>query len=550
MNKSLVARASDYLIEQFSPIRAANREVARITLDAVRDTQEKLSAYKSAEESRLRSSWPVSIGSANADLIPELSKIRERCRDLSRNNAFAAGLIETNVTNIIGTGMKCQSFIHPEMVNMTEDEVYEMQSMIEENFGHWMEQCDIEGRKHFFDVQEQVCRTIDESGEAIVYIRRKRRKNKEFDLCLQVVESDRLESPEGDYGDIVGGIEHDEDGAPTAYYISNTHPGDVYWSYMGRQGYTRVAAYDSDGRPNILHIYRQLRPGQGRGIPLLSPVVSKMKDLDMYNEAELVAARVAACIAMFIRRNNPLGNSDANMTLDSEGLRRESLRPGIIERLGIGEEPVPFVPNRPGQTYDQFVQRILMEVAAGCNSSYEVLARDFSRLNYSSARVVLHEVRRHYIKRQRWLARTLLMPIWNLVLEEGYLKGFIKIPDFYQNKRAYCCMRVVADGWPWVDPEKEANSTVIALENNLSNLAEEIGSLGRDWDETIAQGEKELQTIKRKYPLTWERMQKDGTGTDIESEEMVPDEEVDSNESSGWSIRFSGASNSNNGNNH
>ena len=64
-------------------------------------------AYDAASFSSAKmASWTVKGGSADADLLPELDTIRDRQRDLDRNNGLAKGAIQTKKDNIIGSMLR------------------------------------------------------------------------------------------------------------------------------------------------------------------------------------------------------------------------------------------------------------------------------------------------------------------------------------------------------------------------------------------------------------------------------------------------------------
>ena len=50
----------------------------------------------------------------------------------------------------------------------------------------------------------------------------------------------------------------------------------------------------------MLHLFDRLRPGQVRGVPWFAPVILKLRDLDEYDDAELVRKKIEACFAAFV----------------------------------------------------------------------------------------------------------------------------------------------------------------------------------------------------------------------------------------------------------
>jgi hypothetical protein len=87
----------------------------------------------------------------------------------------------------------------------------------------------------------------------------------------------------------------------------------------------------------------RLRPGQARGVPWFAPVMLKLRDLDAYDEAELVRKR-EACLAAFVtgvQDEETLGKSRTEV----DGTRIETFEPGMIEYLEPGrDEKVAYQP--------------------------------------------------------------------------------------------------------------------------------------------------------------------------------------------------------------
>ena len=81
--------------------------------------------------------------------------------------------------------------------------------------------------------------------------------------------------------------------------------------------------------------------------------------------------------------------------------------------------------------------------------------------------------------------------MWELVLEEAFLRGLFDAPDFYARRSEYCRAAWIGGGWGWVDPVKEVQSSQMAVNSGLSTLAEECAGQGRDWEEILEQIKRE-----------------------------------------------------------
>ncbi|MBU2051221.1 MAG: phage portal protein, partial [Gammaproteobacteria bacterium] len=254
---------------------------------------------------------------------------------------------------------------------------------------------------------------------------------------------------------------------------------------------------DSQGRPKILHVFAAKRPGQSRGIPLFAPVLTYFKDLSDYIEAEVMAARVAACLAVFITKQDAMFSA-ANMATSTEtatGARVQGIEPGMVSYLNAGEGINVVDPKRPGDAFPAFIESVLRMVGTSIGLPYELLVKDFSKTNYSSARAALLEGRRVFTNWRSWFSRRFCQPIWDLVLEEAFLRGEFEAKNFYDFRHEYTRAIWIGGGWGWVDPVKEVEASRKAIDFGLSTLAEESAGQGRDWEETIDQLKREKAAI-------------------------------------------------------
>ena len=124
------------------------------------------------------------------------------------------------------------------------------------------------------------------------------------------------------------------------------------------------------------------------------------------------------------------------------------------------------------------------------------MAKDFSKTNYSSARAALLEARRYFKMRQEWLSRKLCQPVWEMVLEEAYLRREISADTFYENKRYWTGASWIAPGWEWVDPLKEAQAAEVGLKNGIVTFSDIYAQEGKDWEESFEQRKREETKIK------------------------------------------------------
>jgi len=484
--KPAKANLLDKFLAYFAPQRALKRVSARARWQIISD-------YRAAETSRLRSDWVFGKSEATASSL-ERNTMRERSRDLNRNDPVASGATDTMALNIVGQGLQPQSRMRAEYLNISEEEAKDLRRRAELIWHEWKPAADAADRLDFDEIQFLALRKIVEDGEIIALPVMVADKWRAIKRCVELIEADRLDTTNAKRGPGAtdSAIEVGERGQPLKYWIRKAdHKGTGTVASVG------IAARDSKGRPKVLHVFPAKRPGQLRGVPWFAPVMTYFKDLADTVEAEVVAARVSACLAVFVTIEDPsygaYGRSDDTETSTSN--RLQTLEPGMVDYLKPGESINQVDPKRPGDTFAPFVEMVLRMIGVSLNLPYELLVKDFSKTNYSSARAALLEGRRMFMTWRGWLARKFCQPIWELVLEEAFLRGHFDAPDFYRYRAEYCRATWLGGGWGWVDPVKEVDAARKAIDYGLSTLADEAAAQGKDWEEVLKQRKREEDKI-------------------------------------------------------
>jgi lambda family phage portal protein len=440
----------DRIIGWFDPARASRRLHARMSMVAAERF-----AYEAARMTRRTAGWLASDTGPNAEIAGAATRLRARSRDLVRNNPFAARAVAAIAQNAVGTGIVART----------------QQREAAALWRGWIEQCDADGVYDWYGLQALVARTVVESGECLVRFRPRRQEDGIWPpLQLQVLEPDYLDSTKTGLtgtGYMIQGIQFDLVGRRIGYWLFDRHPGEVS-TLVGATLPTSKLVPASE----VLHVYRKDRPGQERGVPWLAPVIMRMRDLDDYEEAELVRKKIEACFAAFVVGGDPGRTLGASRTDAGSGQRIESFEPGMIAYLSDSED-VRFATPQPSSGYPEYVRHQLRAIAAGLGMPYEVLTGDLSQTNYSSIRAGLLEFRR-MIDQFRWqvLIQQFCQPVWDRVMS---LTG-IDAPVTWTPPK-----------WDSVDPYKEASAVQTNIRNGLVTWREAVSEMGYDPDEQLAE---------------------------------------------------------------
>jgi lambda family phage portal protein len=462
----------DKVISSVSPEAGLRRAVARTRLEMMGSAR----SYDAAKTGHRTGGWRgVSGKSANAEVSLSLASVRDRSRDLVRNNPYAAKGVNVLVNGIVGSG------IVPEPKSGTDRQ----QTATEEVWNAWAEQCDADGALDFYGLQALIIRCVVESGECLIRFRPRRLSDGlAVPLQLQVLEPDFIDtSRQETYADgsyTVEGIKFDRLGRRVGYWLYDRHPGDNRALMVA--GITSRLIDASD----ILHIYDKLRPGQDRGMPWFAPIVLKLHDLADYDDAEAMRKKIESCMVAFVEQEaggdtRSLGKVANDTPTDgtSGTIRRETFEPGMIEYLRPGESVETASPHAAGG-YGEYMSVQLHAIAAGLGVTYEQLTGDLSLVNYSSYRAG-HLEFRALCERVRWqlMVNQFCAPVWRRFLQVAFAAGAIRRPD------------VVAD-WvspPWqsIDPEKEATASLIEMRIGGMTLRDYLTSKGKDFPEWLAE---------------------------------------------------------------
>ena len=445
--------AIDNVISFFNPEAGAKRARARLSLEQVR-------RYDGSVTSNRNTNWKTPNTSADAALGPNLERLRNRSRDLTRNNPYAARAVQVLVNNTVGGGVLGQITSRSQARGRRWNQLWE-------TWAKDPERCDYDARLDFYGIQALAFRCVVEAGE--VLIRKRIDPSAEFPLKLQVLEPDFIDDTRDDRltadgGYIREGIEYNSRDQRIAYHLHRTHPGDRSLS-VGNWETVRVPADE------ICHVFRKDRPGSSRGCPWGASVITQLRDFSDFADAQLLKQKISACFAGFI--------IDAESP-DTGGVPplAESLEPGSLEILPPGKDIRFASPPSVGE-FDTFSRSMLLQIAAGYGVTYEALTSDLSNANYSAARMGHLEFSRNVDCWQRQiLVAQMLGPVW---------KWFRNAAEIVGGQPMDVGMAWTPARRELIDPQKEVGAIIEAVRGGRMSLSEAIRRSGYEPGEVRAE---------------------------------------------------------------
>lgn len=457
----------DEIVSYLNPMAGVRRAQARMALEIAR-------GYDAAKVGRRTAGWATGGGSANAEIAPSLSRTRNRCRDVVRNNEYASRALDALVANTVGDGIVAKA---PD----------------QQLWNNWTEYCDADGQLDFHGLIELGHRTRRESGEVIYRFRQRRPEDGlEVPLQIQVLEPDHLDAtktgPLGNGNFAITGVEFNQLGQRVAYWLYPVHPGEVASYRLKSLESKRIPAED------VLHYYRKRRPTQVRGMPELAVSILRMRDLDDYEQAELIRKKIEACFVAFVRTDDTSARVGAAAGSAKTGQVQEKVAPGMIKYIS-NADGVDFGNPSSSGGYGEYTSTQLHAIAAGAGVMYSQMTGDLSSFNYSSYRAGLVEFRQ-LIKAEQWLALKpmVLAPIARRFQQTALLAGRTR-------------NQVQAFTWnmpklQWVDPLKDVMAEKEAVRGGMKSLSASIREQGDDPDETFDQIAAERRKLKELGILT------------------------------------------------
>jgi lambda family phage portal protein len=345
---------------------------------------------------------------------------RERVRNLELNNPFAVSGINAFVRNVVGTGITPKArFADSELRSQWEDEFEDWAGVVP---GSTFE-CDLEGRRTLYELQAQILREVLVGGGCLVhFVERPIGSQRRHPVALELIPEERIAEEQDTYAlpanrlgsptnRVVRGVEIDAvTGAHVAYWVKPTAVNDVTPETLAP---VRIPA-DRCRYVTLLTLTNQVR-----GFSVLAPVVLWLHALGVYVDNEMVASKLKSAWAYFVKTNDEnVANIDsfaedpgAALT-DTAGNAIERVSPGAIMRGRPGDEISAVGPNVPQADSVPWLTLIQQSIAMGLDLSEIELTRDYSRVNFSSARAAANRDRKTYRYLQQWLVNHLLNEVW------------------------------------------------------------------------------------------------------------------------------------------
>ncbi len=470
-----LGRGVDRLVGVFNP----KAELAR---DRARAVRAALSDYEAANPTRLRkfrrgNNGPNKVVDAGA------AALRTQMRYLERNHDLTRGSLSVLVNNIVGPqgiGVEFQ----PRRKDGTRHEAYA--KALAEAFEEWSRRPEVTHTHDWRATQRMMGRTWMRDGDAfaqqligpVPFLTHGSR----VPYSLEMMEPDLVPIEFNDENrGIRQGLEIDAWGRRRAAWVHKRHPGEV-------MSLTTVEDLKRIPWERMLQVAEFERIGQLRGVTRFASVINRIEDIKDYEESERVAAKIAAMMTAYVKRQLP---ADETYTpqVDASGnpiAREVSMAPGmIIDTLGAGEEIGLIDTNRPNVNLVHFRNGQLRAFAAGIRASYSSVSRNYDG-TYSAQRQELVEQFVHYAVDTDDFVGMMVQPVVRSFVDAANLSGTVPRPADVVPGSEYDVL-YIAPSMPWIDPAKEALAWLTLVKAGFASEVEVIRKRGQRPEDVLAQ---------------------------------------------------------------
>ena len=449
--------------------------------------------YDAASTGRRMAGWSTPSSGPNA-AVANLQKIRDRARDVQRNEWSGAANVRIWTTNVVGTGITPR----PRTKNAT------LKEKLNTLWNKWVPQADADQVLDFYALQALVARSWFTSGEVFARMRPRRMNDGlTIPMQVQVLESDMVPMLDTDVyeGLPVGntirqGIELDRIGRRVAIWFWKKHPGEP-------KPLTQIPDATLLSRvpmEAVCHIYEVLRPGQLRGVPEMAAVIPKLKNVADFDDAVLTRQHLANLFTLFVTKPFPSGANDVMTGMPYSGDPNEpvaGLEPGSSMEMLPGEDVKFSEPPDAGANYAEYMRTQMLGVAAGTGTPYELLTGDLKDVSDRTLRIIINEFHRLCEVRQwHMLIPQFCAQVRNVWADFAVLAGELSVGEIEDAKD----VEWSPQAWAYIHPVQDVQARQMEVEAGFRSRTSVIAERGYD-SENVDQERAEDKEREEKLDL-------------------------------------------------
>lgn len=434
------------------------------------------SAHWGASRAPRLAGWQGTSAGPNSVVEADGEILRQRNRDLIRNNGMARRLASLTTAHVIGAGITPRWTVSDPG----------LRSEFQQLFADWIAVSDADGILGFYGQQALAFAETCIGGEAFGRMRTRLLSDPlPVPLQLQQIAAEQVPLhygiPNG-ANMVRHGIERDRLGQRVAYWMHREHPGDTpLTSSPDMWTMTRVEAVD------IVHMFQQERIGQQRGLPWAAAAMTTLYNIGDYLDAEQARKSTVAKAIGVLKRPAPAGMAADELAAiwgeivdKNGGLPAVSIDPGQVQVLDVNEELVFHQPADVGGNFEAFLAACYRQVAASVDLLYEEVTGNWSGANDRTFRAQFATFKRRARMWQYNLAiHQHTAPVVRRFIDLALASGRIRLPRTVRAEEVYR-VDYVPERWEYLNPKQDIEAQVMEIDNLLTSRGATITARGDD----------------------------------------------------------------------
>jgi lambda family phage portal protein len=275
-------------------------------------------------------------------------------------------------------------------------------------------------------------------------------------------------------------------GQPVAYHFIRRIPRD--WQTAARYGGGMNNSYSARDRvmaEEIIHYARFMDTESTRPAPWGISILGKIRQLDQYEIASVVAARAEACKTGWLESDIvPEGGVPQELLPTSDSIRQLAgtikITPGGLYGLPYGVKFKGNDPKYPSANFEKFRQGMGQAASAGLpGANYYQIFND-GNMSFSSGRTTRLDSQENIKMLQRWHIETAENSIFENGLEMALIMQVVPLPPKKYSK--FNAKVFQGRRWKGIDEVKDANAAALRIANKLSSRNKECAEEGFDFE--------------------------------------------------------------------
>ena len=395
---------------------------------------------------------------SDQSLSPEVRRtLRARSGYECENNSWLYVMIVSHAESIIGTGARLQ--IHG---------LGEESNDYEKAFSEWAKSVHL-----WKTIRTAICTEIRD-GEAFIQLTNRPHNTNPCKLYPLLLDAERICSPDSatdtDDDFQADGIFFDKYLVPVRYSVAQEHP-----AVITSKHYTVDAEY-------MCHLFRQERPEQHRGAPLIASALPSIAMLRAYTIAMLAKMENSASVAGVLKPDPSVIDADS---LADPPFTEFSMPQRSWVTLPSGYSMEQYQLQNPTDSQQSFAMSVKIECARCILATRNVVLGDSSTYNYSSARLDMQSYDRAIAVQRKEIVNVILDKVFKQWWLEMHPNETLPVHQWFFEAREY------------INPAQEANAEKTRMETGTVSYQALCAEHGRDWQSVMRQ-QYEAEAYRRK----------------------------------------------------